>query len=146
EWSYDLLDEQERFGFRQLGVFTAPFTLEAAEAIVDGDIVDRLEVLDVLARLVDKSLVQQLGERYRLLETLRQFALERTGEADELTDLRDRHLAWFCQRSRAWSLDRELPTHAILDEIWIETPDSVAALEWSINPHGRPAVDILRAL
>jgi predicted ATPase/class 3 adenylate cyclase/DNA-binding CsgD family transcriptional regulator len=146
EWSYDLLDEQERFVFRQLGIFAAPFTLDAAEAIVESDTIDRLEVLDFLARLVDKSLVQQIGERYRLLETLRQFALDRAGDADELIALRDRHLAWFCQRSRAWSLDRNLATHAVLDEVRVEVPDLIAALEWSIDPHGRPAVDLLHVL
>src|SRR6185369_695860 len=107
QWSYDLLDAQERSLFRHLGVFAAPFTIDAAEAVCEDDHLDRLEVLGVLGRLVDKSLVQRIGERYRLLETLRQFALERTIDGGELVALRQRHLAWCRRRSAAWGLDRQ---------------------------------------
>ena len=79
DWSYDLLDERERMLFRRLAVFAGGFTLDAAEKVgADGD-VDEADVLDLLARLVEKSLVtlDAAGERYRMLETVRQYAEER---------------------------------------------------------------------
>jgi predicted ATPase len=93
EWSHDLLDDDERVLFRRLSVFASRFTIEAAESVAADDALDPLVVFDVLARLVDKSLVVHAGERYRLLETLRQYAQGRADEAGELKPLRDRHLA-----------------------------------------------------
>src|SRR5436190_3379561 len=93
DWSYALLDPAEATLFRRLSVFAGTFSLDAVEAICHGD------VLDVLASLVDKSLVimeSMEGEaRYRLLETLRQYARERLAEANEATDLRRRHATFF---------------------------------------------------
>ena len=77
-WSYDLLSEDERSLFARLGVFAGGFSLEAAEAVCDAD-------LDTLGSLVDKSLVRREGERFAMLETIREYALERldaSGEAD----------------------------------------------------------------
>ena len=91
DWSHDRLDEAERIAFRRLGVFAGPFPLEAAEAVVaaEGDL-DPAEVFDLISRLVDKSLVVAdegpRGEpRYRLLETLRAYAVDRARTAGELT-------------------------------------------------------------
>ena len=88
EWSYDLLDENERMLFARLAVFGGSFSIEAAEAVVDAD-------LDGLASLVDKSLLRETGRgRFFLLETLKEFAaehLEAGGEADEC---RARHAEW----------------------------------------------------
>ena len=146
EWSHDLLDDQERLLFRRLGVFAAPFTLEAAEAVTADDELDRLVVFDVLARLIDKSLVQHAGDRYRLLETLRQYALERAGDAGELAEVRDRHLAWFVRRAESWALDAQPATIGGLEEIAAEAPDLLSALEWSLAPQGRLAVQLLYPL
>jgi predicted ATPase/class 3 adenylate cyclase len=90
DWSHDLLDERERALFRRLAIFPSGFTLEAAVAIGSTDDLDEYGVFDVLASLVDKSLV--LAERtsdgdamrYRLLESTRAYALERTQDAGEL--------------------------------------------------------------
>jgi len=146
EWSHDLLDDQERMLFRRLGVFAAPFTLEAAEAVTADDELDRLVVFDVLARLIDKSLVQHTGDRYRLLETLRQYALERAGDASELVEVRDHHLAWFVRRAESWALDSQPATIGGLEEIASEAPDLLSALEWSLAPQGRLAVPLLHPL
>ena len=92
EWSYELLDDVERRVLRRLGVFAGPFSLMAAEAVVTapGD-VDSIAVFDTISRLVDKSLVladDPDGEApYRLLETIRAFAVNRAREAGELTDV-----------------------------------------------------------
>src|SRR5439155_13636729 len=146
EWSHDLLDEPERMLFRRLGVFAAPFDLEAVEAVAADDEFDPLEVVDLLSRLVDKSMVQLAGDRYQLLETLRHYALERAAAAGGLAALRARHLAWFRRRAAAWALDRELATFPVLEEVAAEAPDLLAALEWSLGPGRRPAVDLLYAL
>ncbi|HTO57877.1 MAG TPA: NB-ARC domain-containing protein, partial [Pseudomonadales bacterium] len=107
DWSYGLLDDVEQALFRRLAVFAAPFSLEAAEAVAADDVLDRLDVLDVLARLVDKSLVLHGNDRYRMLETLRHFGLERAAECGELEQVRDRHLTWLRSRASAWAADRE---------------------------------------
>jgi len=99
DWSYSLLSERERILFRRLSVFAGGFTLEAAEAVCTDEGIDKGEILDVLARLVDKSLVvveAHGGEgSYRLLETIRQYALERLWEAGEVARLQERHWTWY---------------------------------------------------
>ena len=97
DWSYDLLAEAERALLRQLSVFAGGFALEAAEAVgSDGD-VDTVDVLDLLTNLVEKSLValDASGERYRLLDTVRQYAQERLDESGEGNQVRTRHLGFY---------------------------------------------------
>ena len=113
DWSHDLLAEPERALFRRLAVFpggaTGGFPLEAAEAVGAGDgagaPVEAADVLDLLTGLVDKSLVlaeaRGAEERYRLLETLRQYAEERLLQAGEAAAVRDRHAAWCLALGRA---------------------------------------------
>ena len=97
EWSYNLLTPDERTLLRRLAVFAGGFVLEAAESIGAGGEIGESDVLDLLSQLVDKSLVELTaeGHRYRLLETVRQYAfelLERSGEVDAT---RNRHLAYY---------------------------------------------------
>ena len=98
DWSYDLLRPLERGVLDRLGVFAGGFTLDAAEAVVAGDGIDRVDVLDGVAQLVDKSLVvaERAGDetRYRLLETIRQYALERLDDAGITDAVRRRHAEW----------------------------------------------------
>ena len=96
DWSYSLLSAAEQTLFRRLAVFAGGFTLEAAEAVCAGGPIAPEEVLELLLRLVDKSLVmaeESAGdvERYRLLETLRQYGRERLLAAGEAADLYARH-------------------------------------------------------
>jgi predicted ATPase/class 3 adenylate cyclase len=100
-WSYDLLSEGERLLLRRLTVFAGGWILEAAEQVCSGDAIEPYEVLDLLTQLVDKSLVivkatSQSGEtRYRMLETIHQYAREKLLEAGGGETLRQRHLAYF---------------------------------------------------
>jgi predicted ATPase len=99
-WSYDLLDNEERTLLRRLSAFVGGFTLEAAEQVCSADPIDAYRVLDLLARLVDKSLVQVRRsdaeeDRYGLLETIRLYAQQRLVEAGEAEATRHRHAAFF---------------------------------------------------
>jgi predicted ATPase len=87
EWSHELLAPQEQRLFARLAVFAGGCALDAAEAVADAD-------LDALQALVDKSLVRHAGERFWMLETIREFAIERLSEGDG-SDTRDRHAAFF---------------------------------------------------
>ena len=95
DWSHALLTESERVLFRRLAVFMGGFDLDAAQAVAGATEVERFQVLDQLSLLVDKSLVVAENAtgatRYRLLETVRQYALEKLGESGEADDVRGRH-------------------------------------------------------
>ncbi|HVE91348.1 MAG TPA: NB-ARC domain-containing protein, partial [Actinomycetota bacterium] len=130
DWSHDLLSEEERILFRGLSVFAGGFTLQAADEVcLDG-------VLDVLAHLVDRSLVvmEEQGEsaRYRLLETVRHYADERLREAGEISDLRNRHLVFYVRaaeqmEARMYGPD-QAEAFAYLDS---ERGNLAAALTWA---------------
>jgi len=95
DWSHALLTEPERILFRRLAVFMGGFDLDAAQAVAGGGEVESYHVLDQLTLLVDKSLVVAENTsgrtRYRLLETVRQYALEKLGESGEADRVRVRH-------------------------------------------------------
>jgi predicted ATPase/DNA-binding CsgD family transcriptional regulator/class 3 adenylate cyclase len=95
DWSHALLTEPERIMFRRLAAFAGGFDLDAALVVGAGDGLERHQVLDQLALLVDKSLVaveeSQSATRYRLLETVRQYAAEKLGESGEADQVRTRH-------------------------------------------------------
>jgi len=97
DWSHDLLDDAERVAFRRLCVFASGFTLEAAEAVVPGSGIADGEVLDLVTRLVEKSLVAVDGDsgRYRQLETVREYAAERLAAAGDGPAARERHCAHY---------------------------------------------------
>jgi predicted ATPase len=94
DWSHELLSDPERALLRRLSVFAGGSTLEAVDEVCAGDGIDREAVLDLLASLVDQSLViaetTEAGVRYRLLETVRQYGLERLAEAGEEEKIRAR--------------------------------------------------------
>jgi predicted ATPase/DNA-binding CsgD family transcriptional regulator len=99
DWSHELLSEGERALFRRISAFANGFTLEAAEDVCSEDGVDREEILDLLCRLVDKSLVLvgRRGDhvRYRMLETVAQYASEKLEGSGEEESVRGRHADFF---------------------------------------------------
>lgn len=146
EWSHQLLSEPERVLFRRLGAFAGSFALAAAERVGSAEPIELADVLYLLSRLVDKSLVvaeesAEGGVRYRLLETLRRYATERLAQAGEDETVQDRHLAYYvdlAERAHAERVEAEA--------IWLErleqNHDNLrAALAWA-RDH-RPA-DYLR--
>lgn len=96
DWSHDLLPGEERALFRRLAIFAGGWTLEAAESVCDDAPLRREDVLDLLSRLVEKSLVEvDVAGRYRMLETVREYAAERLEAAGETNALRERHFACY---------------------------------------------------
>jgi predicted ATPase/DNA-binding SARP family transcriptional activator len=139
DWSHELLTEPEKTLFRSLAVFAGGFMLEAAESICSHNDVQRSDVLDLLGRLVDKSLVVVEGAavgrptRYRLLETIREYALEKMEAAGEERSIRDRHLEYFKK------LAEETEPHLYASEQaeWFARTDAEidnlrAAMDWSV--------------
>jgi predicted ATPase/DNA-binding CsgD family transcriptional regulator len=136
DWSFELLSEDERTVFRRVSVFAGGWTLEAAQAVCSDKSLDAPAILDVLAELVDRSLVVAQGQeaevRYELLETLRQYAHERLQVAGEVAQLRDRHAAW-CLSDVAEPTQRMLsgPDQvAWLDHLERELDNVRVALGW----------------
>ncbi|MFI7058294.1 AfsR/SARP family transcriptional regulator [Streptosporangium canum] len=137
-WSWDLLDEQERVLARRLSVFAGGAALDCAEEICSGHGLDRAEVLDVLARLVDKSLVvvQSHGAavRYRMLETIRAYAAERLAESGEQGRVRLAHAMFFTELAER--SDPGLRGHgqlAVVAEMAAEHDNLSAALRWAVE-------------
>ena len=99
DWSFDLLGEAEQAILPRLAVFAGSFSLDAAEAITSGGAVDEADVLDLLGHLVDRSLlVSEDGDRearFRMLETIRDYAQERLAETGEARSRYERHRDWF---------------------------------------------------
>lgn len=146
EWSYELLDPGERAVLEGLSAFSGGFTIELAERVCAGETVDAYAVLDLVARLVDKSLVviDDTG-RYRLLESVRQFAIARARQAGRLESLRDRHLAALIAFVQDFDLTHRLTT-AAQDQILVaEHANLRTAIEWSLTGGREPAIVLLHA-
>lgn len=136
DWSYDLLTASERTMLQRMSVFSGGWTLEAAEAVCNGGEVAAGQILDVLARLVDRSLVlaQETrggSTRYRLLESVRQYGRDRLVESGEEKSTRTRHRDWFlllAERGERYLQGRE--QRVWLDLLETEHDNLRLALEW----------------
>ncbi len=145
DWSFDLLGPEERALFCWLGVFAANFTLDAAVAVGTGAVAES-DVADAIAGLVAKSLVMSetvgRGVRFRLLETMRAYALERL-DADAAREARRRHLRHYAELMRraeaAW---QEMPTADWLTTYGGEIENVRAALHWSLGGSETDADDL----
>lgn len=139
DWSYELLDPDERTLFDRLSVFAGGWDLEATEAVCSGDPLERFAILDLLSQLVDKSLViAEAGPGgsmgYRMLETLREYGRERLALADEAGAVRRRHAEFFV--ALAERAERELTGARQVE--WLQRlerahDDLRTALKWAID-------------
>jgi DNA-binding CsgD family transcriptional regulator len=142
DWSYDLLSEAERILFDRLSVFAGGWTLEAAQAVCSGPGIPPAGVLDLLASLVDQSLVLVEAEdggaaSYRLLETLRQYGQERLAERGEAEAIQRRHAAYYLALAEAAEPELTGPHQvAWLDRLETEHDNLRAALTWSLESGG----------
>lgn len=137
DWSYTLLSEPERVLVRRLSVFAGGWTFEAAEAVAAGEGIHTYAVLDLLAQLVDKSLViaeeQRGAVRYRLLETIRQYARDKLLDAGEAERTRARHFTTFLALAEeAEPTLRGTGDRVALDRFEAEHDNLRLALEWAL--------------
>ena len=137
DWSHDLLSPPEQMLLRRLSVFAGGFTLEAVEGICTGPGVAAAQALDVLAQLVDKSMVIVETDpaasvaRYRLLETIREYCHEQASAAGEVAQLRTRHRAWFLALAEeAQRRGQGAEQVEWLDRLETEYDNLKAALSW----------------
>ena len=148
DWSYNLLSDEERALLRRLSVFAGGFTIEAAEAVCAGAGLVADEVLEVLAHLVDKSLVvvEVPAGRvawYRLLETVRQYGREKLREAGEVEAVGRQHAHFFLTRAEAAAPElRGVQQVAWLDRLEQEHDNLRAALAWSTTSAGSAEVGL----
>ena len=138
DWSHDLLAEEERVLFRRLGVFVGGFGLGTAEGVCAGDGLSGEDVLDLISRLVDRSLVlvAERGQesRYRLLATVRQYAREKLALSGEEQEIQHRHAAFFLDLAeKAETEMRGTGQEAWLDRLEVELGNLRAAMAWSLD-------------
>jgi non-specific serine/threonine protein kinase len=153
DWSYDLLSANEQALLRRLSAFAGDWSLEATEAIGSGGAIERHEVVDLLASLVDKSLVQVIASgdkaRNRMLETIRQYADEMLGLSAELEQVHDRHLDFYLALAEeaAPQLKRREQLEW-LARLEAEHDNLRAALGWALRAEGdgEPALRLAGAL
>jgi predicted ATPase/DNA-binding SARP family transcriptional activator/Tfp pilus assembly protein PilF len=139
DWSHDLLSGPERALLRRLSVFAGGWSLEAAESVCGGEDIETPEILDLLTQLLNKSLVlaeRKHGQetRYRMLETIRQYANKNLWEAGEGERLRQRHLAYFVEfAERAEPNLRAIDMAIWLDRLEAELDNIRSALEYALE-------------
>ncbi|MCK1818420.1 LuxR C-terminal-related transcriptional regulator [Streptomyces sp. XM83C] len=146
DWSYDLCTARERLLWARLSVFAGTFDLRAAESVCAGGDLPAERVVEALIGLVDKSVVQRVGEhgdRYRLLDTIREYGACRLASADDRADVRARHFAHYEELvARFWDEFTGPSQVALHRAVRRDAADVRAALEYACATEGR-AVDAL---
>lgn len=148
DWSYDLLSEQEKVLLRRLSVFAGGWMLETAETVCADAQMSEYDILDLLTQLVNKSLViaeRAQGEetRYRMLETIRQYARDKLLETGEGAEIRQRHLQFFGELA-----ETAVPKlHSHQQPLWLnrledEYDNLRAALEWACDSNPAKALQL----
>jgi predicted ATPase len=148
DWSFDLLDGRERALFRRLSIFAGGWTLRAASEICsDEGVVDEWDVFDLVSSLVDKSLVvaESFGDdqRYRMLNSIREYGLERLAEANEKDAVAGKFIRFFA----AFARELQPLAFALEDVAWrrlfaSELDNVRAAIEWTIFQEREPAIGL----
>ena len=145
DWSYNLLSETERLTLRRLAVFVGAFSLEATVAVV-GENLDSTEVTEILATLVDKSLVTldtSATMRYRLLDTTRAYAWQKLSESGEHTKIARGHAEYLTYRLERFKAGTLLTLNPGSVEFFAEHLANVrAALHWSFSERGDTAIGV----
>jgi predicted ATPase/DNA-binding CsgD family transcriptional regulator len=155
DWSYDLLTDRERTLLARLSVFAGGWTLEAAEAICADNGIGRVDIVDLMTSLIDKSLVladiHDGAARYGMLETVRQYAAEHVERREPADHLRRRHRDWYLALAEQGSAELDGPQQkAWLDRMDREYGNLRGALDWSrgtaaeVEPGLRLAVHLQR--
>jgi non-specific serine/threonine protein kinase len=135
-WSYQLLDVQEQLVFRRLSVFVGGFTLDAAQAVCGPSVAD---LPQCLVSLIDKSLVTRVGlsedrTRFRLLETVREYARAQLDESGEESAARDAHAAFFLDFAERAESELSGPRQATwFDQLQFQHDNLRTALRWNIQ-------------
>ncbi len=138
DWSYELLTDDEKRLFRRVAVFSGGWTLDAASAICSDETIEDWAVLDLLQSLVDKSMVvAELSgseQRYRLLESTRQYAHELLEKSGELEPMQTRHATYFLDSARkAAACYWTTPTKAWIALLAPENDNLRGALDWALG-------------
>jgi non-specific serine/threonine protein kinase len=136
DWSYELLDDTEKKLFARLSVFAGGWTLEAASQVCSGAPITKDDLVYVLIGLIEQSLIvaEEDGDRYRMLETVRQYARDRLPEASEGERWRDRHLEYFLALAEEAEPKLNGPQQRNwLDRLESEHDNTRAALAWSLT-------------
>ena len=148
DWSHELLCERERKVFRRLSVFAGGFSLEASEVVLSDESIGQSEVLELLSGLVEKSLViaelaaESGGVRYRLLDTIRQYALEKLEQSGEIEDVKRAHAEHFLALAEEAEPELIGPREAEWFERLVEELDNFrAALSWA-SVHGEAELSL----
>jgi len=136
DWSYDLLSEEEKILWGRVSVFAGGWTLEAAEEICSDEKMKKEEVLELLHQLTEKSIIvfEKEKERYRILETLKQYGEAKLREANEVKEILSKHLHYFMELSE--TVEPKLEGSEI--QIWLEKLEAdhgnfQSSIEWSIR-------------
>jgi predicted ATPase/class 3 adenylate cyclase len=148
DWSYNLLSADEKILFHRLAIFVGGWMIEAAEQVC-GTIGQPLDILELLTRLVDKSLVNvdetSDGVRYRLLETTRQYARDMSMQFDEMQPLRERHLSYYSNFAATAEVELRGRGQVLwMSRLEMEHDNLRAALEWSLQ--SRPEIGLRMAV
>ena len=133
DWSYDLLAEEERILWSRLSVFSGGCTLEAAEEICSDESIERHEILDLLSQLTEKSVIiyDESKERYRMLESIKQYGIEKLPNKDEIFL---RHLNFFLEISQKAEPNMRTKNAKIwLGIIEADHNNFLSAIDWSAN-------------
>jgi len=138
DWSYELLTEREQTMLRRAAVFASGWTLAAAEHVCTGDGIEKSDTIGLLTSLADKNLIlteeYEGATRYRVLETIRQYALDRLGETDEEAQWRRRHFAWVLALAEEAFQALVGPQQGLwIDRMARELDNVRAALQWAID-------------
>ncbi len=146
DWSHDLLSAAERLLFARLAVFVGGWTLAAAKAVCD--VGDEAEVLQHVSALVDKSLVRRQADidhepRFTMLETVREYAMERLEDCGELEKVRRRHAVYFLRLAE----EEERASQGPLQGVWLDRLESEhdnlrGALSWSLFFQGGTGIGL----